>query len=179
MTKLLKKIITMLLVVTCLVGTFAGCSSSSNENETKEAVTTAKKVEETTTEAPTEEPTTTKYQPKGCVLDFEADSLFAKYFSNKILNPGDKIVINEVCEQSLSAVERGSKVGYIIMMIYGGFYNDLAVDFADKYLIPGSGTYEFTYEENFVIEYEGDKPIMFEVVKEEEGMVYIDIYLLD
>ena len=179
MVKLLKKHIAMSLVVICLVGVFAGCIGKDTKNETNETNKIEKiTTEEVTTEAPTEEPTT-EYKYKGKNYVFRANSLFGKYFANRVLNPGDKIVINDVCEQKLSPTSRGRKVEDIIRMIYTDFYPKLALEFCNKYSIPGVGNYEFTYEENFVIEYKGDKPIMFEVVKEEKRKVYLDIYLLD
>ena len=114
-----KKIITMLLVVTCFIGTVAGCSiSSSNNNETKEAVTT-KKAEVTTTEAQTEEPTTerpTEYVPKGTTISIPLEK--AELFQDITITKGYKFVFNDIYSKEVKEITRGGNAFNIVSVLY-------------------------------------------------------------
>lgn len=168
-----KKIITMLLVVTCLVGTVAGCSSSSNnDNETKEAVTT-KKAEVTTTEAKTEpvtEELTTEYVYKG--ESFSIGEQYANYFYDLVVENGTVINMNEVVPDDNVAC-RGN-CAYILLDIFKMDTNE----FEEKYLPLGSQYPEVTYEDNYCIQYDSDKKYVFKFVKKDEeyGVIYFDVY---
>lgn len=168
----------MLLVITCLVGTFAGCSSSSsNDNETKEAVTT-KKAEVTTTEAQTEEPTT-EYVYKGQKFSCNAD--YANFFDGLTLNKGDSVYLNDIIPISASDLSRGTLANKIINCIGT---NEQAKIFEEKYLEPGAANPFVTYDENLSFEYIKDESISFyllEIESEESediiySYAYFDVY---
>lgn len=173
MTKLLKRMITMLLVVTCLVGTVAGCSNSSNnDNETKEAVTT-KKAEVTTTEAKAEldtEGPTTEYVYKGG--SFSIGEQYANYFYDLVVENGTVINMNEIVPDDKIAC-RGN-CAYILLDI---FKMD-TTKFEEKYLFPGSQYPKVTYEDNYCIQYNGDKKYVFKFVRKDEeyDVIYFDVY---
>lgn len=182
MTKLLKRMITMLLVVTCLVGTVVGCSSnSSNDNETKEAVTT-KKAEVTTTEAQTEEPTeepTTEYVYKGEKMVLE--EIYSSFLEGLTLNKGDIIYLNDIVPSDVDDMSRGIMANILVNRIGT---QEQSMNFEEKYLVPGAANPSVSYEENFSLEYIKDESISFhfiEIISEEiEGTIHnyvcFDIY---
>lgn len=170
--KLLRRMITMLLVVTCLVGTVAGCSNNSNsDGETKEVVT-IKKAEVTITEAQTEEPTTerpTEYVYKG--KEFSIDEQYANYFYDLVVENGTVINMNEVVTDD-NAVNRGIISHNLIIMLNMDTY-----EFEEKYLPLGSQNPVIPYEDNYCVQYTGDKKYVFKFVRKDEecGVIRFDV----
>lgn len=177
--KLLKRMITMLLVVTCLVGTVAGCSSnSSNDNETKEAVTT-KKTEVTTTEAKTEE-TTTKdpvktHEYKGYELGIATGYYDYEKLENITVKPGDILYANDYALKEGQAV--GNNMYGIVKALYYLNYPEKCQKFEDDHMGPQSEGMD--YEDNFAFTYEGDKPMYFEFIGILEEVAYFDVYPIE
>lgn len=179
MTKLLRRMITMLLVVTCLVGTVAGCSNSSNnDNETKEEVTT-KKAEVTTTEANTEEPTTENpvktHEYKGWKLGVGYNFYNYEPLKNITLNPGDVLYANDFALKE--GDEMGTFMQLIVNSVYVTYYFEKAQEFENEWTgIHGKG---ISYGDNFIFTYEGDKPMYFEFIGLLEEVAYFDVYPLE
>lgn len=180
MTKLLKRIITMLLVVTCLVGTVAGCSNSSNnDNETKEAVTT-KKAEVTTTEAQTEpvteEPTTerpTEYKPKGTTISIPVEK--ADQFQDITITKGYKFVFNDIYSKEEYESTRGSNAIDIVTQLYTGDHPEIIEEFRNRLDMPGVGI-SASYEDNIVIEYTGDRTFSMHQCGGNDVYALFDLY---
>lgn len=180
MTKLLRRMITMVLVVTCLVGTVAGCSNSSNnDNETKEAVTT-KKAEVTTTEAKTEpvteEPTTerpTEYKPKGVTIAIPLEK--AELFQDITITKGYKFVFNDIYSKEEYASTRGENAFNIVSVLYKEEKPEVFKDYCKKIEVPGVGAC-ITYEDNFIIEYTGDRTFSMHRYIENDVYAGFDLY---
>ena len=179
MTKRIRKITTVTLLIGMLSSFAAGCSNDVTVNEntstTKEAVTTA--VPETTTEeVTTEEPTTTNevsledYDYKGKM--FLAYVCVKDYFDGLVVNPGDVIYLNDIWsgETEYDDIVRGETA----MCLHIKLNTDKdASDRFNKLYMSAAGPY-VPYTDNYSIEYNGEK-IQFVYVGVGETSVYFDI----
>ena len=161
MTKRIRKITIVTLLIGMLSSFAAGCSNDATVNEntstTKEAVTTA--VPETTTEeVTTEEPTTTKevspeeYDYKGKM--FIAYMCVKDYFDGLVVNPGDVIYLNDIWsgETEYDDIVRGETA----MCLHINFGDDDALDKFNDLYMSAAGPY-VPYSDNYSIEYKGKK----------------------
>ena len=178
MTKRIRKITTVTLLIGMLSSFAAGCSNDVTVNEntstTKETVTTT--VPETTTEeVTTEEPTTTNevsledYDYKGKM--FLAYVCVKDYFDGLVVNPGDVIYLNDIWsgETEYDDIVRGETA----MCLHINFGDDDALDKFNDLYMSAAGPY-VPYSDNYSIEYKGEK-IQFVYVGVGETSVYFDI----
>lgn len=179
MTKRIRKITTVTLLIEMLSSFAAGCSNDVTVNEntstTKETVTTT--VPETTTEeVTTEEPTTTNevsledYDYKGKM--FISDMCVKDYFDGLIVNPGDVIYLNDIWagETEYDDMVRGENA----MCLHSRL--DTSKDASDKFdelYMSAAGPY-VPYTDDYSVKYEGEK-VQFVYVGEDEYCVYFDV----
>lgn len=155
MKKLLKKIIAMLAIFTCLIGTIIGCSSnSSGNNETKEIMQE-------------KESTTNPYTKYG---EFEIKEEYASYFYDLVIENGSVISMNEVVSDD--DTYRGNVAICLLVNLKMNYTN-----FVEKYLPIGTQDTIVPYDDNYSIKYTEKEKFIFKYTykDEEQNVIHFDI----
>ncbi|MBE5927481.1 MAG: hypothetical protein E7270_11050 [Lachnospiraceae bacterium] len=164
-------LISMLFILCCFF-TLTACSGDTNNNKDKETTSATENTTsapETTTTEPettTEEPTT-EYVYKGQKI--RISNKRAEYFKELVVEKGYKFVLNEIIPLSEGeSGDRGNCAADIIDALYTEHYPEKVEEFWNKYMKPGDPRLLIEYEDNVVIEYTGDKKMIFHFVEEDD-----------
>ena len=182
MTKTIKKLTMVTLLIT-MFSTFAyGCDNDKPGNKETEAPTTTKEVESTTEkEVTTQEPTTveTTTEEKTTVhvkqgISVAVEKKNAEHFKDLVIESGHVFYINDFCSNPEKDTFRGNAAFSI--MSYLGLDTS---EFEAKYFPAGAQAPEIPYEDNYSFTYTGDKKFAFAFMMERDnGFVYFDLYEL-
>ena len=180
MTKTIKKLTMVTLLIT-MFSTFAyGCDNDKPGNKETEAPTTTKVVETTTekevttqepttVETTTEEPTTVHVQ-QGLSVGVEKKN--AENFKDLVIESGYVFYINDFCSNPEKNAFRGNTT--FAIMTYLGIDT---TEFESKYFPDGVQEPKIPYEDNYSFTYTGDKKYAFAFMEERaNGFVYFDLY---
>lgn len=179
-TKILITLFTMLMCMSML----AACSDEETPETTSatEPTTTVKEVETTTEEPTTTEEVTTEYEYKGEIVIVNADK--KEMFEELVVEKGYKFYMNEIVEEDDYNPDyeenadgwRGSVAKYIAIALYSKNYINKLEEFYNTYTEPGLDHIYISYDQNAVIEYTGEKKMLFHFVKEQGGYATFDVY---
>lgn len=191
MTKTIKKLTMVTLLIT-MFSTFAyGCDNDKPGNKETEAPTTTKVVEtttekEVTTQEPTtaepttQEPTTeepsTEYVYKG--KKFIIESSKKDLFVDLVVEKGYKFKVNDFVDESADDVIRGIRAFDLVKALYQKNF-DKTVEFEEKYFQPGDTVILISHSQNVVIEYDEDIKLCFYLVEDNGEKAYFDVYEID
>lgn len=182
MTKTIKKLTMVTLLIT-MFSTFAyGCDNDKPGNKETEAPTTTKVVETTTEkEVTTQEPTTveptteektTVHTKQGLTVAVEKKN--AEKFKDLVIESGHVFYVNDFCSDSDSSLDTFRGNTTFAVMTY------LGIDISEaesKYFPAGAQAPEIPYEDNYSFTYTGDKKFAFAFMEElDNGFAYFDLY---
>lgn len=171
----MKRISLILALTICSAISFTACGNS--ETATKETtVTETTTKEETTTQ---EETTTGEYKYKG--TKFGISTQKKEFFDEIVVENGYKFVLNDIVPQTTGNhyIDRGGIAGMILVALYSEQNPKKIDEFYNQYKKSGDHTLMIQYEDNVVIEYEGDKKMLFHFVEEKGYTSYYDVYAID
>ena len=182
MTKTIKKLTMVTLLIT-MFSTFAyGCDNDKPSNKKTEAPTTTKVVETTTEkEVTTQEPTTvettteektTVHVKQGISVGVEKKN--ADKFKGLVIESGHVFYINDFC--SIENSDEDSFRGDTAFAIMTHIGMD-TTEFISKYFPAGAQAPKIPYSDNYSFTYTGDKKFVFTFMKERaNGFVYFDLH---
>ncbi len=180
MTKTIKKLTMVTLLIT-MFSTFAyGCDNDKPGNKETEAPTTTKEVESTTEkEVTTQEPTTveTTTEEKTTVhvqqgVEIGVEKKNAEKFKDLVIESGHVFYINDFCSIEGKDSFRGN-TAFTIMTHIGMD----TTEFEAKYFPAGAQAPKIPYADNYSFTYNGDKKFVFTFMKERaNGFVYFDLH---
>ena len=104
----------------------------------------------------------------------------ADYFKELIVEKGYKFILNEIIPLSEGkSGDRGNCAADIIDALYTQYYPEKVEEFWARYMKPGDPRLLIEYEDNVVIEYTGDKKMIFHFVEEKDNQAYFDVYAIE
>ena len=178
--KKFKKVVLMSLAMSTFIVGCAGESGNSNTTTTKEEVSTKEKETTTTAEITTQEPTTEEFKPDKYPYKGKMFLTFVEvkdYFDGFIVNPGDKIYLNNIW--SGKSYDDDYIRGEVALCLHGKFdIGDELIKYEDKYMSP-AGPY-VPYDDNYFIEYKGKKIQFIYIGEDEDGVFsYFDMITIE